>query len=185
MIILKNTNHRIIWTMNFFRKGFTLVELLIVMVIIGLLATVVFVAINPSELMKRSRDTGRISAIVQLSRSLQFFYSANDDFPDESDWNTQLLNVESMSTFPPQLNSDETTNCTDGSNINQYCYQVESINIYNDQSVVYVQLYSAREIQKCIYATDSIPYFVYTTFSQRRGIVCGQPSAGEDLTFVN
>lgn len=171
--------------MDIFRKGFTLVELLIVMVIIGVLATAVFIAINPAELMIKSRDTGRISAIVQLSRSLQFFYTSNNEFPDESDWNSQLINTESMSTFPPQLNTEETTNCTDGSNINQYCYKVETINNFNDQAVVYVQLYSAKEVQKCIYATDTIPYFVYTTFSQRRGIVCGEPSAGVNLTFVN
>lgn len=43
------------------RKGFTLIELLVVIAIIALLAAVVTLAINPLEILKRGRDSRRLS----------------------------------------------------------------------------------------------------------------------------
>ena len=42
-------------------SGFTLIEILIVIAIIAVLAVVVFVALNPAQRLKASRDTKRIS----------------------------------------------------------------------------------------------------------------------------
>ena len=47
------------------RRGFTLIELLIVMAILGVLAVVVLVAINPIQQLARTRDTGRKSGVTQ------------------------------------------------------------------------------------------------------------------------
>ena len=43
------------------RKGFTLIELLIVIAIITILAVVVVLTLNPVELLRKSRDSNRIS----------------------------------------------------------------------------------------------------------------------------
>ena len=43
------------------KKGFTLVELLIVIGIVAILATIVVLVINPVELLKESRDSRRLS----------------------------------------------------------------------------------------------------------------------------
>ncbi len=47
-------------------SGFTLIEILIVMGIISVLATIVLVAINPARQFAQSRDTQRISNVAAL-----------------------------------------------------------------------------------------------------------------------
>ena len=45
----------------YLKKGFTLIELLIVIAILGVLAVVILVAINPQEQLARGRGGGRTS----------------------------------------------------------------------------------------------------------------------------
>src|SRR5437773_12488754 len=59
-----------------FKKGFTLVELLIVMAVIGVLAAIVLVAINPIEQLARGRDTARVQGTGQLGRAMVNYTTA-------------------------------------------------------------------------------------------------------------
>lgn len=52
--------------MRHFKAGFTMIELLIVITILGILATAVLSAINPLEQINRGRDTGTKSDAEQL-----------------------------------------------------------------------------------------------------------------------
>ncbi len=51
-------------------KGFTLVELLVVIAIIAILAAVVVLIINPIELTKRGRDAARLSDLSNLQQAI-------------------------------------------------------------------------------------------------------------------
>lgn len=51
-------------------RGFTLVELLIVIAIIAILAVVAFLVINPIELTRRARDASRLSDIASLQQAI-------------------------------------------------------------------------------------------------------------------
>jgi prepilin-type N-terminal cleavage/methylation domain-containing protein len=51
-------------------KGFTLVELLVVIAIIAVLAAVVVLIINPLELTRRSRDASRLSDLANLQTAI-------------------------------------------------------------------------------------------------------------------
>lgn len=51
-------------------RGFTLVELLVVIAIIAILAAVVVVIINPVELTQRGRDAARLSDLASLNNAI-------------------------------------------------------------------------------------------------------------------
>ncbi len=51
-------------------RGFTLVELLVVIAIIAILAAVVVLIINPLELMRRSRDAARLTDLANLQQAI-------------------------------------------------------------------------------------------------------------------
>ena len=62
-------------------KGFTLVELLIVIALIGVLAVAVLAAINPLEQLNRARDTGMESDASQLLAAIDRYYATQEEFP--------------------------------------------------------------------------------------------------------
>lgn len=55
-----------------YRRGFTLLELLIVIAILAVLATVAVLVINPAEYLRQSRDAKRIADMVALNKALEF-----------------------------------------------------------------------------------------------------------------
>ena|SRR3989344_7112496 len=100
--------------MTALKKGFTLIELLIVMAILGVLAVVVLVAINPAEQMRRARDSGRISGAQQIGRAIQAYYTGNGVLPGvgANPWNTDLVNAQELTQMPAGIApSGEATGC--------------------------------------------------------------------------
>ena len=62
------------------KKGFTLLELLIVIAILAILASVTFVALNPAELLKKSRDSQRLADLASMKTAINY-YIANTSTP--------------------------------------------------------------------------------------------------------
>ena len=63
------------------KKGFTLVEMLIVIAIIGVLAVAVLSAINPIEQMRKARDTRRKSNASELLNAVERYYATREAWP--------------------------------------------------------------------------------------------------------
>jgi prepilin-type N-terminal cleavage/methylation domain-containing protein len=64
-------------------KGFTLIEMLIVIAVIGVLAIAVLSAINPVEQMRKARDTRRRSNAAELLNALERYYATHEEYPSD------------------------------------------------------------------------------------------------------
>ena len=62
------------------KKGFTLVELLVVIAIIALLSTLSVVALNSAR--AKARDARRLSDIKQIRTALEMYFDSNMAYPD-------------------------------------------------------------------------------------------------------
>ena len=65
---------------SFSEKGFTLMEIMLVIAIIGILAATLFP--NFSAYQQKSRDTVRITAISIIHKSIATFFLDEDRYPD-------------------------------------------------------------------------------------------------------
>lgn len=75
-------------------EGFTLIELLVVIGIIGILAAIVLVAVNPGRQFAQARNTTRKSDIIQISTAVYAFAADhNGNLPDTD-------NDDTASNFP-------------------------------------------------------------------------------------
>jgi len=66
------------------KKGFTLIELLVVMGILGILMAVTILVINPTEYLKRSRDTQRINDLNAVSSAIGLAVANGDDLAPQT-----------------------------------------------------------------------------------------------------
>jgi prepilin-type N-terminal cleavage/methylation domain-containing protein len=175
------------------RQGFTLIELLIVMAILGVLAVVVLVAINPVQQLARTRDSGRKSTVTQLGHALEAHFTArNGEYLDTSnciaanggplatDWMGCLQVAGEMSSVPATINNSvgSFSTCT-GTNVqNAICYAVDGT---STAAVVYTVLESATEESKCPGPGLVVPNFIWNTADGRGGTICltdgGAPAA--------
>ncbi len=64
-------------------RGFTLIEILVVVAIIGILAAAIVVTVNTARV--GSRDSKRLADLKQLQTALQFYFDKNTTYPDTLD----------------------------------------------------------------------------------------------------
>lgn len=83
---------------NMTTKGFTLIELLMVMGVIGALAGVLMIIINPTEVSRKSRDARRISDMGSVKTAIDLALSDGQALTATSGWVT-FSNSTSPSSF--------------------------------------------------------------------------------------
>ena len=64
---------------NAFRRGFTLIELMIVIVILGILMCTILPRLTGAQ--SRVRDTARIADLNNISQALEIYFSDNGEYP--------------------------------------------------------------------------------------------------------
>jgi prepilin-type N-terminal cleavage/methylation domain-containing protein len=77
------------------QNGFTLVELLVVICIIGIMASIGLVAFSSAQ--ARSRDAQRKSDLKEVSGALELFYSDYGRYPDSSGGEIQACSYDPVS----------------------------------------------------------------------------------------
>lgn len=164
---IKNMNKKIM-------KGFTLIELLIVMAILGVLAVVVLVAINPVQQLARTRDAGRKSGVAQIGRSLEAYYTSHSgSYIPETTTYLDLLSASGEISTPPSAisaRSGFTYACDTGAaEDNLWCYDTDL-----SEAVIYAELESDSERSKC---SGGETFFVWSTIDGRGGVVCTNVAA--------
>lgn len=61
--------------------GFTLIELTLAMMVLGILIAVVVTAINPAQRLAQAKDAKRIADLKQIAEVLNAHFTANSSFP--------------------------------------------------------------------------------------------------------
>jgi type II secretion system protein G len=112
---LRNTN----------QKGFTLIELLVVIAIIGLLASVVLLALNSAR--QKSRDAKRLADVRQLASALELYFNDNNGYPATANYPAALVPAYIGQAPAAPLPADDP--CTDPQNT--YTYTSAAANTYS------------------------------------------------------
>ncbi len=77
-------------------RGFTLIEILIVVAIIAILASVVLVGLGPTQ--QQGRDARRISDLREVQNALELYYNKYGTYPSDTSWATLVTDLTSSST---------------------------------------------------------------------------------------
>ena len=166
--------------MTALKKGFTLIELLIVIAILGVLAVVVLVAINPVQQLARTRDAGRISTVQQLGHAVEAFYVSHEGtYPVAATWDSELEDSGELSVMPAEVTNTLTTaNICATNNVNDWCYASATA---PDSFVVFTALEADTNLTTgtCV----DIAYTAYLSLAGRSCIGCAAPTVLSDDTW--
>jgi len=147
--------------------GFTLIELLIVIAILGTMAVVILLALNPLQQIARTRDAGRISGVTQIGHAVEAYYLAHNAYPPTSDWLQSLVDSGELVAVPETIPSAGSYEACTRYNENDWCY-------HRRVSPLCAMVFTALEAEtyKSRCASDEIPYVYYDTVDHRAGLLC-------------
>lgn len=116
------------------QKGFTLIELMIVVVLIGVLSGVVISIVNAGGFRSKARDSQRIADLEKIRSSLELYFSDNRSYPDVgwievtgADALSNLLEPVYLNKVPSDPANDSAGNSNPCSNPDSHRYNYTSV----------------------------------------------------------
>jgi len=171
-------------TIKKLQKGFTLIELLIVMAVVGVLAGVVLVAINPSEQLARARDTQRKSIVGTMGRATQG-YVTGQGLPAapaiSSTWQQRLVDAGDLRSVTTTTGN---TICAPSSMIQgNFCYN--PIGLTGD-FVIWTYVENASDKLKAgngvACAATAAGAYIFDSTAGKSGLICVNTTTGLTAT---
>lgn len=87
------------------KKGFTLIEMLVVITIIGILSTLILVSVG--RIRKNSIDTRRKANLENVRGAIAIYYSATSSWPAYTDWNSLITTLSNSGYISDNIKADE------------------------------------------------------------------------------
>ena len=182
---------------GYLKRGFTLVELLVVMAVLGVLMAGIIIAINPIQQMARARDASRKNAIGQIGTALAGYYTAHSAVYPAADANwlvgtaadpDGLVYAGELKSAPPSqtYSAAGASTCPVANfNVNGYCYAVAGA-APAQEAVAWTNLESASARANCAALTPNAVWFYSTVGGKACGActaAAGIPATTTDCTF--
>jgi prepilin-type N-terminal cleavage/methylation domain-containing protein len=172
-------------------EGFTLIELLIVIAVLGTLAVVVLLALNPIQQLARTRDAGRISAVTQLGHSLEAYATSNNGtyVAENATWMTSLVTAGEIASVPSAIAYSISGISACGVNAqNGFCYDATTA-AGGNPVLAFARLEGNSNISRCssAFSGTNRAYAVYSTALGKGGIACttnADPTVGGTLNML-
>lgn len=163
-------------------KGFTLIELLVVIAVLGVLASVVLVAINPAEQLARGRDSSRLQQVASLGHAVTAYYTAQQGLPvADGSWQDKLISVTGSGDIKAALDNTSMggTPATCAPNgENGICYKQNTLPDFFVWAGVESNLYKIKAGNGTACASGNIPAFIFDSKVGRAGVGCVNSGSG-------
>jgi prepilin-type N-terminal cleavage/methylation domain-containing protein len=105
------------------RLGFTLIEMMVVIAIVGILSSLVLIGLGPVQ--QRGRDARRLSDLRQVQTGLELYYSKNGSYPSADTWAKLQQDLAGAAIGVSKLPTDPRS-AGDLNSANQYKYAADS-----------------------------------------------------------
>ena len=135
------------------RKGFTVIEILVVVAIIGILASVVLFGVDSAK--RKARDARRVADLSQMAQVIEIYNNDNGEYPSD-------LNADLSQYFPQGVPNDPVPSKTynyvhDGSQ----CYVLRAELDRDNRSILDRDLDGEIDCGGIINCNDSEPPYFY------------------------
>ncbi len=117
------------------RAGFTLIEILLVIAIIGILASIILVGLNGAR--SKARDATRLTDLQTIASALEFYYDDTGHYPvatgqitecdHAGNWIPDGTNYDWSNKYITSLPRDPSENCSGSGTQQAYAYQSDGI----------------------------------------------------------
>lgn len=163
---------------KFKMAGFTLVELLVVIAVLGILMAGIVIAIDPVQQMARARDAGRKSNLGQIGEAMVSYYTSHAAaFPAaDANWLVGtaadpdgLVYAGELKAAPPLAPLTSGGSACSTLMVNNFCYAVTGTAGSSMEAVVWTVVEGKTEKSKC---ASTVPVPVWF-FSSVAGKACG------------